>query len=398
MEKKIKVLHIVNGLGFGGAETWLLEIVRRNRGEVQFDFLLTGGVTRELDDEFLSCGCKLHYVPFSVKRIFSFARAFNRIIREEKYTVIHDHEDFTAGWHFLLLLFQLPKVRISHAHNSMLFIDCYAKTTGRTLFYKGGKLLNALLATSITGTSHHLLNELGYDRRPYLRKRIEPLYCGARTESFRFDQSIRQSTREKWGFSENDKVVIFIGRIGLTREEDINHKNPEFAVAVARMLAESDRSFKFLFVGEKGKLGLSFESEMAALGLGQNIFFPGKRKDVNELLIAADLMLFTSTTEPFGLVLAEAQFSALPIVASDIITREVVIFPELFHLLDVGKGEKEEWTAAINNFFHSGFQRNTFATEHRDEITNSGFSIESSYQRLLRIYEGLPGPNLKITK
>jgi glycosyltransferase EpsF len=386
MPKKLKVLHIVNGLGLGGAETWLLQMVKRNQGKLQFDFFLTGGVEQELDSEFRALGCKLHYFKFSWNKIFSFAREFRKTIREEKYSIIHDHEDFAAGWHWLFLLFQLPALRICHAHNSMVYIKNYANSLSRKVFYYTGKILNGLLATHITGTSEQLMRELGYDGKMYKNKRIESLYCGAAPDTFKYDEAMHMSIRGKLGFAKQHKVVIFIGRIGLTRENEINHKNPEFAFAIARELAAHDSDFKFLFVGEKGILGASIEKELKSLGLENNIILTGKRKDVDQLLLAADLMLFTSTIEPFGLVLIEAQFSCLPIVASDIITRETIVLPELFYLLDISKADQIEWTAAIRSFFASGFNREKFSKEHEEEINHSIFTIDSSYQRLLRAY------------
>jgi glycosyltransferase involved in cell wall biosynthesis len=387
MAKKLKVLHIVNGLGFGGAETWLLEMVKRNKGELQFDFLLTGGVERELDNEFRNLGCNLHYINFSWNRIFKFARAFNILVRTEKYNVIHDHEDFVAGWHWLFLLFRLPRIRICHAHNSMIYVNNYTNSFSRKLFYRVGKFLNALLSTHITGTSDQLMQELGYNKRIYRSKRIHPLYCGAAPGAFKFNNAIRTDIRARFGFSQDDKVILFIGRIGLTRENEINHKNPEFAFSIALQLASEDPSYKFLFVGEKGTLGESMEETVKSKGLANNLFFTGKRKDANQLMIAADLMLFTSTIEPFGLVLIEAQFSSLPIVASDAITRETVIFPEIMYLKDIRKADKDEWIATIREFFGTGYQRQQFSVGHEKEIDNSIFSTESSYQRIVKAYQ-----------
>jgi glycosyltransferase involved in cell wall biosynthesis len=387
MAKRIKVLHIVNGLGFGGAETWLLEMVKRNRGEVQFDFLLTGGVERELDNEFRNLGCNLHYLNFSWNRVLTFAKAFNQLVKREKYTVIHDHEDFVAGWHWLFLLLRLPRIRICHAHNSMIYVNNYTNSFSRKLFYKVGKLLNALLSTHITGTSDQLMQELGYNKAIYRSKRIHPLYCGAAPDLFKFNNAVRTNTRARLGFSKDDRVILFIGRIGLTRENEINHKNPEFAFSIALQLASENSSYKFLFVGEKGKLGANMEETAKSKGLANNIFFTGKRKDAHELMIAADLMLFTSTIEPFGLVLIEAQFSSLPIIASDTITRETVMFPEIMHLKDIKKADKVEWVNAINEFFRSGYVREQFASKHEKEIDNSIFSTESSYQRIIKAYQ-----------
>jgi glycosyltransferase EpsF len=387
MSEKIKILHVVDGLGVGGAETWLLEMVKRNQGEVQFDFLLTGGVERELDKEFKKFGCNLYYINFSWNRMFQFMRSFKKLVRNQGYSVIHDHQDFVAGWHWLFLLFQLPPIRICHAHNGMVFINNYTNSISRKLFYKAGKYLNALLATHLTGTSNQLMEQLGYNKRIFKKKRIDPLYCGVAPETFKFNSDIRSSTRQKLGFGSEDKVIIFIGRIGLSRENEINTKNPGFAFSIASQLSAEDPSYKFLFVGEKGKLGVEMETEAKKRGLGNNIFFTGKRTDVHELLLAADMMLFTGIIESFGLIFIEAQFASLPTVASDIITREAIVFPEIVKLLNIHNADKNEWEKTIRDFFNSRFPREQFAKKHEKEINNSIYTIDSSYRRLLKTYK-----------
>jgi hypothetical protein len=51
-----RVLQIVDTLGMGGAETWLMEVLRlwSKTGAASMDFLLTGG-RREIFDEEARC-------------------------------------------------------------------------------------------------------------------------------------------------------------------------------------------------------------------------------------------------------------------------------------------------------------------------------------------------------
>ncbi len=384
---RLKILHVINGFGFGGAETWLLEIVKLNNGFHQIDFLLTGGVKRELDGEFDSRGSKLYYLKYSRKGILSFRKQFRKIVSSEGYDIIHDHEDFVAGWHWLFLLNKLPRVRIAHAHNSTVYVDNYLKTRSRKIFYHFGRLLSSRFSTKITGTSDRLMNELKYDRRRYLPKRIEPLYCGSKPELFIYDELRREEIRAEFGITKQEKVVVFIGRIGLVSSIYKNPKYPEFAFELAQSIARREKGIKFLFVGHKGDLGIQFEQSVRQKGLADRIFFLGTRADVPSLLSAADLMLFTSTTEPFGLILVEAQFNGLPIVASDIITKEIIQFPELFTLLNLNNTEKEIWEERIIERINQDSNRKEFCAVNRDEILNSKFSIQKSFDRLISHYK-----------
>ncbi|MCX6907903.1 MAG: hypothetical protein NTY01_07665 [Verrucomicrobia bacterium] len=49
----VKILQVTHALGMGGAETWLMELLRlwSKSGKVQMDFLLTSGNRGIFDDE-----------------------------------------------------------------------------------------------------------------------------------------------------------------------------------------------------------------------------------------------------------------------------------------------------------------------------------------------------------
>ena len=380
----MKILHVLNGLGFGGAELWLLEIVKYNKGKVQIDFLLTGGLPCALDEEFQKYGSKLFYVRYSRQNILNFVVEFNKIVVKEKYDVVHDHEDFVAGWHWLLLLPNLPPKRIAHAHNSLIYVKNYSNTLSRKIFYSLGQLLNGLLATHITGTSDKLLNQLVYGSVLYKNKRIEPLYCGSDTNNFKYDPIARQRFRDDNLLLETDKVIVFIGRIDTPRKGEINHKNPLFALKIAKEVVKKNQEFKFFFIGEKGELGLQIEDELLDEGLSSNIKLLGKRSDISNIMSSADILLLTPLNEPFGLVFVEAQFVGLKIITSDIITSEVIEFEELFKLINVG--EDNMWIEALLGFDNLQNLRLDFLNRNQDTMNKSRFSIFSSYDRLLKYY------------
>ena len=65
-QRPVRVLEITDTLGMGGAETWLMELLRlwSNTGAVQMDFLLTSGNRGIFDDEACRLGARLHYVRY----------------------------------------------------------------------------------------------------------------------------------------------------------------------------------------------------------------------------------------------------------------------------------------------------------------------------------------------
>ena len=50
MEKPIRVLHVLGGVGLGGAESRIMDLYRQmNREEIQFDFLVHSAAVRSGD-------------------------------------------------------------------------------------------------------------------------------------------------------------------------------------------------------------------------------------------------------------------------------------------------------------------------------------------------------------
>ena len=89
-----KVLHIIHGFGPGGVETWLRETVnylyKHPELNLQFDFLLTGGVLGIFDQEIKSLGSRIFYSRYSNKSIFKFRSDFRDILKKNNY--------FGDGW------------------------------------------------------------------------------------------------------------------------------------------------------------------------------------------------------------------------------------------------------------------------------------------------------------
>lgn len=123
-ERELRVLQVFSALGIGGAETWLMALLKyfnANQNKLPFrvrmDVCLTGGRKAVFDAEAEALGAKLFYLHYTRKKLVQFTRDFRRILSNGRYHAIHDHQDYTAGWHFLSGLGLLPPVRIAHVHN-----------------------------------------------------------------------------------------------------------------------------------------------------------------------------------------------------------------------------------------------------------------------------------------
>ncbi len=385
--QKIKVLHIIDGFGAGGAETWLLAVTRYLQSHpetgLHIDFLATGGQSSIYDEEILQTGARIFYIKYSIKKYFSFRRSFIELLKKEKYDAVHDHQDFISGWHFLSGLGFLPPIKIAHLHNPYNFVHNYVVNPGRWLSFRLGRLLTVLLTTKITGTSNAVMDEYGYNKWPYKSKRVEPAYCGFDVKKFQFDKNRKAILCNELGWNpELSKIALFTGRIGLHGYDAAkNQKNPEFAYQVAKILITANENWRFLFVGFKGSLGATMEAEIIAEGKEDKIKFLGLRNDVSSIMSASDVLVFPSLWEGLGMVVVEAQASGLPVVISNTVPKEAIVIKELVSIKKLKAGPVE-WVNEILHVAQIPLRREMYSSG----IAKSVFSIEHSVDKLIQLY------------
>lgn len=123
----------------------------------------------------------------------------------------------------------------------------------------------------------------------------------------RFDRSrhpaARTALRAALGIDAETPVALLVG----------THARKGLATAIAACARASDRVH--LAVAGTGNAGLARRQADAA-GLGARLHLLGARRDVEELFAAADAFILPTRYEPFGMVIAEAMASSLPVIVS----------------------------------------------------------------------------------
>lgn len=111
---------------------------------------------------------------------------------------------------------------------------------------------------------------------------------------------------------DNEKIILFMGR--LVYEKGVQH-----LIAAMPKILSKYHDAKLVIAGKGGMLN-ELRQQADALGLGQKVYFAGylNGKDVARMYKAADISVFPSTYEPFGIVALEAMLAERPIVVSDI--------------------------------------------------------------------------------
>lgn len=379
-----RILHVFTALGVGGAETWLIALLKYFKNiehelpiRLKFDICLTGGLKADLDEEAEALGGRLFYLSYTRRELPAFIRKFRSILKRGRYHVVHDHQDYTAGLHFLFGLGCLPLVRVVHVHNAMIHFDNYSTSPLRRMTVKTGRQLVARLATDILGTSRQVLAEYGFQESQLKSVQLKTVHCGFDVARF-FEgdrAALRADVRAEFGWPQSAKILLFVGRLAARQ------KNPEFAMKVAQNCITRDLSVRLLMVGagdERKELSMLVQEWR----LEREICFAGVRSDVPRLMQAADLLLFPSVAEGLGMVAVEAQASGLRVLASETVPRECAVSPDLVRFKSLDESASA-WSRSALEWMS---EPSPDAAESNRRVHESAFSIQRSASRLLEVY------------
>jgi glycosyltransferase involved in cell wall biosynthesis len=381
-----RILHVFSTLGVGGAETWLMALLKyidKIKEElpfrIKFDVCLTGGNKGVFDDEATSLGAKLFYLRYNRNNLPTFIRGFRAILADGRYHAIHDHQDYTAGLHFLFGLGHLPPVRVAHVHNPMIHMESYSTSPLRRFTVESGKRLLAHLATHIIGTSRQVVSEYGFDDDRFKRVKRGAVHCGFDVARFQgdFDRSHEDICKE-FGWENTAIILLFVGRLN----SNLNQKNPGFALEVAKECIFKNSEFRFLIAGDGEDVKMELEDRVKRWGLQESIRLIGPRTDIPRLMSGSNLFLFPSVAEGLGMVAVEAQAAGLRVLASDAVPRECEVVPDMvmFKPLDPGPSVWAEEAMRLLNLPRPDQSACNLT------VRNSPFSIENSANELLNLY------------
>ncbi len=111
---------------------------------------------------------------------------------------------------------------------------------------------------------------------------------------------------------DNEKIILFMGR--LVYEKGVQH-----LIGAMPKVLEHYNDAKLIIAGSGGMID-ELKAEVNSLGLNNKVYFTGylNSKQVQKMYKCADISVFPSTYEPFGIVALEAMLAGVPTVVSDI--------------------------------------------------------------------------------
>ena len=122
-------------------------------------------------------------------------------------------------------------------------------------------------------------------------------------------RSIDYEIRSELGYSNSDKVVLFVGRI-------IDFKKPFLACDIAKELYHTDDKYRLILIG-KGPLQDELKEYIEKNKMDKYVKYIERvpYTEIYKYMVASDCLINLSSKEIFGMTILEAMYYELPVVA-----------------------------------------------------------------------------------
>ena len=112
--------------------------------------------------------------------------------------------------------------------------------------------------------------------------------------------------------ADNEKIIMYAGRL-------VYEKGVQNLISAAPKILSGYNDTKFVIAGKGGMID-ELRAQVDYLGIQNKVYFTGQLgyKDLCKMYKTADVAVFPSTYEPFGVVAIEAMYAGIPTVVSDV--------------------------------------------------------------------------------
>jgi L-malate glycosyltransferase len=294
-----KVLHVIDSLDLGGAQTFLLELVKnltRSKYIPEVACMHGRGVYAEA---FEKEGVNVHSLS-TVKFPPMYIPNFWRLMRQEKYDILHFHL-------FGSNLCAKP-LAIMAGHPAIVVHDqCNDASRENSPILLAADAFWNQRSSRIIAVSYSVRNYI-IDREDLPDAMVEVIPNGIDTEAFTpASAQEKEATRITLGLSMNAFVIGGVGRL-------VPQKNFMTFIEVARRILTSTPDVFFVIAGT-GAQEAQLKAKVASFGISEHVLFLGHVADRIGLYHALDAMLMPSDFEGTPMSLLEAMSSGVPVVA-----------------------------------------------------------------------------------
>lgn len=370
-EKILKILHIINNLGSGGAEKLIEEFlpIMNNMDGVHAEVLLLTDKGNVFDENLKDKGVKIKVIPLKNIRSPLNIYYIRKYILKGEYDIVHAHLFPTHYWTTLAFKFifkHKPKLILTeHSTHNRRREKPLFKYIERYIYLNYNKVISIS-----EKTQENLVAWL--DLKRSCTDKFVVIPNGINRERFQNAKPYHKAEIHH-NFTEDTRLLCMVGRFSKQKDQ----------LTIIKAMEDLSKDTHLLLIGE-GPLKEENESLAKKTGVDNRVHFLGFRNDVERIFKTSDIIILSSHWEGFGLVAAEGMAAGKPVIASDVDgLREVVsgsgrLFP---------KGDSKELAKIIKDLFKDRKQYEKVAQACIERAEQ--FGIEKMVEGYMGEYEEL---------
>ena len=366
----MKILHLLDSVNRGGAETQVLDICR-NAARYGLEITLVAAGAGTLENDFRESGVEYIRLDRKLPVDVCFASRLRKIIKERGIEVVHGYQA-VDGLHLYLAARGLRHVK------SVLSFQGFIPGQKNRI---AAKLIAPRMDAniSVSESLFTYLNGIGIKRGANFRviynkkeeKRLRP--TGA-------------SIKSELNLPPNALVAGMVANFTADPTKD--------QLTICRALPRVIEQFPELHFVFAGRIADGAEEKMADCrdvciknGITRNVHFLGARPDIPDILNELDLFVFSSLQEGFPVAVSEAMLAGVPMIVSDIEPlREASGKAEFADVFPVG--DSETLGESLVSVLSDPDKRRDLAARAKT-FALENFSIDKHMRELVALYRSL---------
>lgn len=365
MEEPMRILHVLGGVGLGGAESRIMDLYRCiDRKKIQFDFLVHQRDPGYYEEEIRELGGRIYRVPrFRLYNFLAYRKALRAFFREHhEFQAVHGHMTSTAA--FYLPIAKNCGIPMTIAHARSAGVDKGAKgMVTRLLRIPLRKKCDYMFACS------GLAAGAVFGKKNALAGKVKIVPNAIDAEAFRFCAETRDEMRRMLAVTENF-VVGHVGRFHYA-------KNHEYLLEVFAQIEKKRDNAVLLLLGEGERMD-EMKRKALSLGIAEKVRFCGNQRETWKYYQAMDFFVFPSRFEGLPGTVIEAQSAGLRCLISDTITQECIV-TELAVRKNIADGPAAWADYVLANGEYA-------RTDRYEQIRAAGFDVRRQAEWYERFY------------
>lgn len=370
INKKIKVLEVINSLKIGGAElllrNFVIEAKKNNQYTVDVCTLYATNDAKNIE-EIKKKNVRIWSLDLKNKYMLSSVGKIKKIIEKENYDIVHVHLFPASAFVAFSSLF-LP--------NNIRYIFTEHSTINRRRSIKIFKIIDGLIYNryvKIICISKQVQNSL-IKWVPKIKEKIEIIPNGIPMNS----KSNNSPIIKKYD-------ALFVGRL-------VHQKGINFLLEAVSILQKKYKKIIRVAIVGDGPLKKALIKMCEELEIKDSVEFLGFQRDVDQIMRFSRVLVLPSRWEGFGLVLLEAMKNKLPIIATNVGGIPEIITNGHEGIL-VPKENPKILANSINGVLENSELRNQFIQNAYKKVQNH-YSIENYAHNMFNLYSKMMSDNL----